>query len=92
MLYRGYNGTSAANLTELLTRAAQVSLLMQSPAGEWPTGGRSSQHQWNEGVLCALFEMRANIYKQQGNMVMVCEAPQNNNNNNIGGWRKRSKK
>eukprot|EP00049_Salpingoeca_infusionum_P011697 m.204114 g.204114 ORF g.204114 m.204114 type:complete len:137 (+) comp15006_c0_seq4:85-495(+) len=50
MLGYGYNSTNATMYWELNRRAAWVSLLMQSPFGELPTGGRSSQHQWNEAV------------------------------------------
>lgn len=44
---------------------------MQSPKGEWPTGGRSSQHQWNDAVQCALYEMRASIHWQNGEFTLV---------------------
>jgi hypothetical protein len=37
--------------------------------GELATGGRSSQHQWNEAVQCVIFEIYANYWKSQGNMV-----------------------
>jgi hypothetical protein len=71
MLWRGYNGTYKALLTELLGRASATSLLMQSPWGELSTGGRSSQHQWNEAVQCMLYEMRARIFKDAGNSVVA---------------------
>ena len=48
MLERGFAPTNASVYQELLRRAALTSLLLQSPAGELPTGARSSQHQWNE--------------------------------------------
>ena len=59
MIARGYNESHAAYLSELSRRGAWMSLLMQSPLGEVPTGGRSSQHQWNEAVSVALYEMWA---------------------------------
>lgn len=52
MLDRGYNGPNASDYWELNRRGAWTSLLMQSPWGEMPTGGRSSQHSWNEAVSC----------------------------------------
>ena len=52
MLERGYKGKFQSELTELLERATWTSLLMQSPLGELPTGGRSAQHQWNEAMQC----------------------------------------
>jgi hypothetical protein len=59
MLQRGYAGAHRAALEELLGRAAWTSLLMQSPAGELPTGGRSAQHQWNEAQQCVTYEIWA---------------------------------
>jgi hypothetical protein len=46
MLREGYDGEWMATLNETTTRAAWSHLLMQSPWGEIPTGGRSSQHSW----------------------------------------------
>jgi len=71
MLYRGYNGTYLPLLMELLDRGSYASLLMQSPLGELPTGGRSSQHQWNEAVQCVIYELRASLHKKNGDMVMA---------------------
>jgi len=67
MLYEGYNGTWAIDLWEYVRRAAWVSLLMQSPQGELPTGGRSSQHQWNEAVSTVTYEIYASILQVGGN-------------------------
>lgn len=66
MIERGYNGGHRAALEELLDRAAWVSLLMQSPSGELPTGGRSAQHQWNEAQQCVTFEIWAKRAKRDG--------------------------
>lgn len=57
MLQRGYDGPHRAELAELLERGAWTSLLMQSPLGELPTGGRSAQHQWNEAEQCVTYEI-----------------------------------
>jgi hypothetical protein len=67
MLYEGYNGTYANDLWEYNRRAAWVSLLMQSPQGELPTGGRSSQHQWNEAVSTVTYEVWAQLLTKAGN-------------------------
>ena len=63
----GYNGANSSMYWELNQRGAWVSLLMQSPWGELPTGGRSSQHQWNEAVSCVTYEYWARHYATQGN-------------------------
>jgi hypothetical protein len=59
LIEEGYAGAHAGQLSELLDRGAWSSLLMQSPHGEVPTGGRSSLHQWNEAAQVAVFEMAA---------------------------------
>ena len=59
LIAAGYGGRFAALLRAVLRRGAITSLFMQSPIGEWPTGGRSAQHQWNEAEECATFEMHA---------------------------------
>ena len=43
LLKEGYNGTFAPLIREITRRAALTHLLMQSPWGDMPTGGRSSQ-------------------------------------------------
>ena len=59
MLARGYDEKFRPELAELLDRAAWTSLLIQSPRGELPTGGRSAQHQWNEAEQCVSYEVWA---------------------------------
>jgi hypothetical protein len=44
---------------------------MQSPTGEMPTGGRSSQHQWNEAQQAFQFEVAANEYANRGDYIMA---------------------
>jgi hypothetical protein len=56
----GYRGEHFAGYRDLLWRAAWVSLFMQSPVGEMPTGYRSSHHIWNEAEQCVTFELYAN--------------------------------
>jgi hypothetical protein len=60
----GFEGASDDGPTynELNRRGAIMSLLMQSPWGEVPTGARSSQHTWNEACSTVVFEYWANVY------------------------------
>ncbi|NET43253.1 hypothetical protein [Okeania sp. SIO2B3] len=69
MLYFGYQGKYQKALEIILDRGSWASLLMQSPWGELPLGSRSSQHQWNEAQLCAIFEIWARREKSQDNIV-----------------------
>src|SRR5690348_15588150 len=59
----------------LLDRGAWTSLMIQSPwysislsftysRGELPTGGRSSQHQWNEAVQVSIPIVNSEGYRQ----------------------------
>jgi hypothetical protein len=68
ILERGYAGTYGAELTTLIDRAAWTSLLMQSPRGELPTGGRSAQHQWNEAEQCVTYEIWARRKQREGDL------------------------
>ncbi|HXG23220.1 MAG TPA: hypothetical protein VNJ09_01600, partial [Chthonomonadales bacterium] len=69
MLERGYTGRHRVVLEECIERGAWTSLLMQSPCGEWPTGGRSAQHQWNEAMQCVTYEVWARRKRREGDMV-----------------------
>ncbi len=69
MLERGYDGKHAKLLNELLERAAWTSMLIQSPCGELPTGGRSAQHQWNEAMQCVTYEIWARRKWREGDEV-----------------------
>ena len=66
VLARGYDGPLHARLMELLARGAWTSLLLQSPCGEWPAGGRSAQHQWVDAQGCASFELWASRARRAG--------------------------
>lgn len=66
MMIAGFNGSDAEIYKSILRRGALTSLLLQSPWGELPTGGRSSQHQWNEAMQCFTFEYFAGQYRQLG--------------------------
>jgi len=73
LMREGYSGKFAPLLTELNKRAAYSHLLMQNPRGEIPTGGRSSQHQWNEAVSCLAYEIFASYSKSAGDDTAACQ-------------------
>jgi len=66
MIERGYHGDYAAPLLNFMERGAWTSMLIQSPIGEWPTGGRSSEHQWNEAMQCQTYEVWARRKQREG--------------------------
>lgn len=66
ILEAGYNGKLFSTYRELLYKGAWMSLFMQSPFGELPTGYRSSQHSWNEAGQCVVFELYANALEKAG--------------------------
>ena len=70
-LAQGYDGPYAEEVSEAMDRAAITSLFMQSPWGELPAGGRSAQHQWNEGEQCVTFEVYAGKAKAEGDLLMA---------------------
>jgi hypothetical protein len=72
LLREGYNGSAAPLITALMARAAWSHLLMQSPLGEIPTGGRSSQHQWNEAVSALAYEINAEWAREAGDARAAC--------------------
>jgi hypothetical protein len=72
MLQEGYNGTWAPTIRELTRRAAWTHMLMQSPFGEVPTGGRSSQHTWNEAVSALAYEVNAVRSAAEGDAGAAC--------------------
>ena len=72
MLREGYNGSHAPLLEEVTARAAWTHLLMQSPWGEIPTGGRSSQHTWNEAVSAVAYEVFATKFAAAGDAASAC--------------------
>lgn len=72
MLKEGYNLTWAPFINETVTRGAWSHMLMQSPWGEIPTGGRSSQHTWNEAVSALAYEIFASHYNDIGDTQSAC--------------------
>ncbi len=71
MLANGYNGRHAATLRTLMRRGALTSLLLQSPCGEIPCGGRSAHHQWNEAIHALNCEVYARDFHRQGDAALA---------------------
>ena len=69
LMDEGYRGAQAAALDTILERGAWASLLMQSPWGELPCGGRSAHHQWNEAEQAVTFESFARRFAARGDRV-----------------------
>jgi hypothetical protein len=66
MLALGYHGTYYEQYKEKAWKGAWMSLFLQSPFGEMPTGFRSSHHIWNEAEQCMVFEIYAAAYAKAG--------------------------
>ncbi len=66
MLHKGYRGAQFAFYRDMLWRGAWSELFLQSPNGEGPTGGRSTQHIWNETQITAMSEIMATHYARAG--------------------------
>jgi hypothetical protein len=62
-----YRGAHQSRWEEFLTAGGLSTLLLLSPSGEWPCGGRSAHHQWNEAQIVAICEMNAVRWKKRGN-------------------------
>jgi len=70
--FASYTGKYMDLLNNLTFRAVWSHALMQSPWGEIPTGGRSSQHQWNEAVSALAYETFTHKYVAAGDMARAC--------------------
>ena len=71
MLALGYRGDYFETYRDLAWRGAWMSLFLQSPFGELPTGFRSSHHIWNEAAQCVIFEIYAAGYARAGMLEMA---------------------
>lgn len=71
MTYWGYGGDSSQQLKDALERGLLTSLLIQSPTGEIPCGGRSSHHQWPDAMQCIIFEIASKISKANENSIVA---------------------
>lgn len=69
LLNEGYRGPHREALEILLRRGAWASLLMQSSAGDFPSGGRSAGHVWNDALECVSFELWSRRSAEAGDMV-----------------------
>lgn len=61
-----YDGPQRNAVEDFLLAGGLSSLLLMSPSGEWPSGGRSAQHQWNEAQNAVIAEINAVKWKQAG--------------------------
>jgi hypothetical protein len=61
-----YDGPAKQQVERFLTLGGLSSLLLLSPQGEWPNGGRSAQHQWNEAETAVICEINASKWKKAG--------------------------
>jgi hypothetical protein len=84
----GYRGAQAAALETILERGAWASLLMQSPWGELPCGGRSAHHQWNEAEQAVTFESFARRFAARGDRLAAgaCKRAARLSLRSIGRW------
>jgi hypothetical protein len=55
-----YDGKYAAQIRDFLNLGGLSTLLLLSPVGEWPCGGRSAFHNWNEAAVAVICETEAN--------------------------------
>ena len=88
LMDEGYRGAQAERLEPALERGAWASLLMQSPWGELPCGGRSAQHQWNEAEQAVTFESFARRFAAGGDGVAAaaCKRAAHLSLRSIGRW------
>ncbi len=59
-------GERVQALEMFLAKGGFSGLLLISPSGEWASGGRSAQHQWNEAQNAEICEINANKWKKAG--------------------------
>ena len=58
-----YTGALADKLRHVLSDGALSGLLLLSPTGEWPNGGRSALHNWAEAQTAFICEVHANEWQ-----------------------------
>lgn len=66
MLEAGYDGPSAAEMRELVTRDLTTGLLFMGGSGEAPAGGRTGNHVWNDVVFGNNYDLLAEIAAREG--------------------------
>jgi len=65
----GYSGRHRDAIDVMLERGELMSLLMQSPCGVLPTGGRTKQHTWGDLQQVTIFEIAARRFANRGDFV-----------------------
>ena len=73
LLREGYTGPFAPLLREIVRRGAHTRMLMQSPWGETPVGGRSSQEPWAEAAAALGWEIAASDALALGDTLSACQ-------------------
>ena len=68
-LQQGYAGRHRDAINVMLERGELMSLLMQSPSGVLPTGGRTKQHTWGDIQQITVFEIAARRFASRGDYV-----------------------
>ncbi len=66
---QGYSGPYREIIDAKLKKAGLLTLAMQSPNGEVPFGGRSSQFVHNEALLMSILEYEAKRYAREGSLL-----------------------
>ncbi len=76
LLRFGYNGAHKRAIEDILDRALDLTLKMQSVTGEIPYGGRSAQFYHNEPMLTSILEMEACRLAERGDFerASLCRA------------------
>ncbi len=75
-MWAGYDGKHRQRLADILHRGAISQLKYQSPTGECPFGGRSSQQNFNEISAAIICEYQANIENAQGDSELAGQLKQ----------------
>lgn len=60
------DGAERGAVEQFVMLGGLSSLLLVSPSGEWPSGGRSAHHQWNEAQSAVIGEANAARWKRLG--------------------------
>lgn len=66
MLENGYDGPSAGEMREIISRNLRASLLMLGASGEAPAGGRTGEHIWDDSIYANAFELMAGVAQRGG--------------------------
>ncbi|MGC4033455.1 MAG: hypothetical protein QM754_17335 [Tepidisphaeraceae bacterium] len=60
-----YDGQYKERIETFLRTGGLTSLLLLSPTGEWPTGGRSGLHNWTDVQMVAICEINATYWQKR---------------------------